>query len=125
MRLLGAKIGVDDQLLQGKAQIPDLHHIDRSLGGKGGLDRVNICIGAMNFRERASRPMRLGVDLCGNRTLPNAMLTHNQDWAVAFRNAGNCALNLRLNWSKWSALPFHALDGCIACHGGSSPTLVP
>jgi hypothetical protein len=44
--------------------------------------------------------MRLGVDLRGNGALSDAMLTHDQDRAVAFGNAGNRALNLRLNRGK-------------------------
>ena len=53
LRLLGVKIGVDDQFLQCKAQIPDFRQIDRSLGGKGGEyglasasaleSRINAC----------------------------------------------------------------------------------
>ncbi len=53
------------------------------------------------------------------------MLTHNQDRAVAFGNAGDRALNLRLNRGKLSGrserfrLPFCALDGCTARHEGT------
>jgi hypothetical protein len=57
------------------------------------------------------------VDLPGNGALPNAMLTHDQNRAVALGDAEDGALNLRLNGGKGSdrgkrfRLSLHGLDG--------------
>ena len=131
MRLLGVKIGVDDQFLQGKVQIPYFLQIDRSPGGKSREYSLSIGIGAVKLRIDAARPTRLRVDLRGYGTLPNAMLTHDQDRAVALGNADNRALNLRLNGGKRFRrgkrlrLSLHALDGCTACHEESWVTPLP
>ena len=119
MRLFGTKIGIDDEFLQGKTQIPDFRQIESSPGGKSRQDSLSIGIGGLNLRIYTARPMRLRVDLRGNGTLSNAMFTHDQHRAVALGDAGNRTLNLRLDRGKRFRLPFYALDGCNGCHKGS------
>jgi hypothetical protein len=91
------KIGVDDQFLRGKAKIPDFREINGSLGGKGGQEGLSIRIGAVNLGISTFGAVRLRMDLPGNGSLSNAMLTYDQNRAVTLGNAENGPLNLRLN----------------------------
>src|SRR5208337_2897554 len=55
--LLGVKIGVDNQLLEGKAQIRNLRQIDRPPRRKCRQKVLSIGSGAGNLRKVAAGPM--------------------------------------------------------------------